>query len=144
MTDIVPALKSEIAELAADIQANPDPRVRKLQRLREALSEYEPKRNVAQALTNVSQGNGNGSIFESPTLATKSVKMRMHIGKLLKEKGTVHRKDLLESLLAAGIMGKETDPMQALAIYLSSHKNMFESDGSGNFSLREGAELIPR
>ena len=153
MSDIVPVLKSEIAEVEADIRANPDPRVRKLQRLREALAEYEPaptgKQSMALAgggsVTTNLQGNGNGEHLESLATAldsaTKSVKMKRHIGKILKDNGSVHRKDLLESLLAARIMGKETDPMQALAIFLSSHKALFKSDGSGNFSLREGAEV---
>ena len=140
MTDIVPALKAEIAELKADLNAKPDPRVRKLQRLEATLAEYEPSPAKPQP-------NGNGSLpAANPHLAavSKAVKMKLHIGMMLKDNGPLHRKDLLASLLAAGIMGKETKPMQALAIFLSSRKDLFESDGSGNFSLRQGAELTPQ
>jgi hypothetical protein len=153
MSNIVPAIKSEISELEADLLANPDPRVRKLQRLRETLAEYEPTPVPLPPLrrplmSNLPQTNGNGAVSESQTddaifaNATKAVKMKLHIGGFLKKHGSTHRKELLGSLIAAGIMGKENDPMQALAIFLSSHKDLFESDGSGNFSLREGAELI--
>jgi len=151
MSDIVPALKAEIAELEADLRANPDPRVRKLQKLRDTLIEYEPKRNIAQAVANIPQSNGNGAFHELPaalsaslSAATKTVKMRLYIGNLLRQRGSVHRKELLESLIAARIMGSEKDPMQALAIFLSSHKELFEFDGSGNYKLREGAVLIPQ
>jgi hypothetical protein len=49
----------------------------------------------------------------------------------------LHRKMLLDGLVEAGIMGKETDPLQALAIFLTGNKDSYESDGSGNYSLRE-------
>ena len=63
--------------------------------------------------------------------------MMMEIKKMLSHKGSVHRKELLDYLLATKIMGNETDPMHALASFLSKHKEDFQSDGSGNFSLRK-------
>jgi hypothetical protein len=68
---------------------------------------------------------------------SKAARMEMEITKVLEQKRTVHRKELLDHLIAREIMGKETDPMQALAIFLSSHKEQFESDGAGNFSIRK-------
>jgi hypothetical protein len=143
---IVPALKAEIADVEADIRANPDPRVRKLQRLRETLAEYEPAPVDRQAmLASLPRTNGNGSISPAEPLAaapsamSKAARIKLHIAKILTEKGSVHRKDLLDSLLAAKIMGNEADPMQALAIFLSSQREIFQSDGSGHFSLRKGA-----
>jgi hypothetical protein len=68
---------------------------------------------------------------------SKSSRMMIEIKKMLSQKESVHRKELLDYLLATAIMGNETDPMQALAIFLSNHKEDFQSDGSGNFSLRK-------
>jgi hypothetical protein len=68
---------------------------------------------------------------------SKSSRMMIEIKKMLSQKESVHRKELLDYLLATKIMGNETDPMQALSIFLSNHKKDFQSDGSGNFSLRK-------
>jgi hypothetical protein len=141
MTNFVPVLKSEIAELEADISANPDPRLRKLRRLKETLAEYEPSLGKL-LLPNQPQPNGNGSLPAATPQGlvgeTKAARMKAHIDGALRKSGKMHRKVLLEGLLAAGIMGKETDPLQALAIFLTGNKDSYESDGSGNYSLREG------
>ena len=63
--------------------------------------------------------------------------MMIEIEKMLSQKESAHRKELLDHLLATKIMGNETAPMQALAIFLSRHKEDFQSDGSGNFSVRK-------
>jgi hypothetical protein len=74
--------------------------------------------------------------FGVPALS-KSSRMMIEIKKMLSQKESVHRKELLDYLLATKIMGNETDPMHALATFLSNHKKDFQSDGSGNFSLRK-------
>ena len=138
MIDVVPTLKAAIAELEASLRANPDPRVRKLQRLRETLAEYEPvgsrlpqPMEIPPILEPLPAASGAGA-------ATKPPRMRAHIDGVLRKTPKVHRKSLLEGLLAAGIMGKELNPMQALAIFLSGNKETYESDGEGNYSLRKG------
>jgi hypothetical protein len=148
---IVPALKSEIAELEADIRANPDPRVRKLQHLRATLAEYEPVpastqsgfaavefAPVQSSVPNLPRSNGNGSFpaVAGPAAATKAARMKGYIDGVLHSAGKVHRKELLEGLITAKIMGSEKNPMQALAIFLSSHRDDYEFDGHGNYSLR--------
>jgi hypothetical protein len=142
MIDIITPLKTAITELEADLRANPaDPRVRKLQKLRETLAEFEPTPTLDKLLRpNQPQPNGNGSIpAATPNLVaeTKAARMKGYIDKALHGNVKVHRTSLLEGLLAAGIMGKETKPLQALAIFLSSNKEDYESDGSGNYSLRK-------
>jgi hypothetical protein len=135
--DIVPALKAEITQLEADIIFNPDPRVRKLQRLREALAEYEPAQGKLP-LPNQHQANGNGSIPAAAIHAsteTKAARMKSFIQGSLHANTKVHRKSLLDGLIAAGIMGKEKNPMQALAIFLSGSEE-YESDGAGNYSIK--------
>jgi hypothetical protein len=67
---------------------------------------------------------------------SKSSRMMIEIKKMLSQKESVHRRELLDYLLATKIMGIETSPMHALATFLSRHKEDFQSDGSGNFSLR--------
>jgi hypothetical protein len=138
MIDIVPTLKAAIVELEADMRANPDPRARKLQRLRETLAEYEPVDRQSPAHSN---GKALEPLPAAPGLAaaTKVARMRQYVDGELRKNGKVHRKVLLEGLLATGIMGKEQDPMQALAIFLSGNKQNYESDGGGNYSLREEA-----
>lgn len=137
MKDFVPTLKSEIAELEGDIEANPDPRVRKLQQLRATLAEYEP-------VDYVPQSNGKTAPLQPLPAApgvraeTKAARMRGYIDGTLENLGKAHRKALLDGLIANGIMGNEKNPMQALAIFLSSHPDDYESDGSGNYSLRKG------
>jgi hypothetical protein len=137
MKDFVPALKSEIAELEGDIRDNPDPRIRKLERLRSTLAEYEP-------VDYVPQSNGKTAPLEplpaapGAKAATKAARMKGYIDGVLHGHLKIHRKSLLEGLIANGIMGKEADPMQALAIFLSSNKDDYKSDGEGNYSRREG------
>jgi hypothetical protein len=153
MVEIVPVIKAEIAALETDIRENPDPRERKLARLRETLAEYEPVPPATPAPSAVAPlwaspppaahlawtngGTSEPLLAASDAATTKAERMRRAITKLLQQRITLHRGVLLEHMLTSKIMGNETDPMQALAIFLSSHKELFESDGAGNFSLRK-------
>lgn len=133
MTDFPEVLKAEIAGLEKDIRDNPDPRHRKLARLRDTLAEYEPRKNEppAKAL-----GQPRIRILLPHSALSKSSRMLIQIEKLLSENERVHRKDILAHLIKAGIMGKEKNPLQALAIFLSAHKDKFAFDGAGNYSRR--------
>src|SRR5262249_30967766 len=118
MTNFVAALKTEIAELEAELQA--DPRRRELERLRDTLAAYEPlNRNAAPELA---QTDPNSAVSEptpaAPGLAamSKSARMISEISAILRKRGAIHRKELLRRLVGRGIMGNEKDPMQALAI----------------------------
>ena len=51
--------------------------------------------------------------------------------------GKTHRSELLRMLIENKIMGSEKNPLGNLAAYLSDHKELFEPDGKGNFSLRQ-------
>jgi len=59
--------------------------------------------------------------------------MMIEIKKMLSQKESVHRKELLDHLLATKIMGNETAPMQALAIFLSRNKADFQSTEAETF-----------
>jgi hypothetical protein len=153
MSDFVTVLKGEIAALVTDIRENPDPRQKKLARLRETLAEYEPSQPTAPTLrvripprsppTSPPLQNGGTSPFDL-VATTKAAKMKAEITKLLTTREKMHRKAILNHLVSQGIMGKEGKPMQALAIFLSSRRADFSSDGEGNFSLRGKTPEAPR
>jgi hypothetical protein len=132
MSVFINALKREIGELEADIKAHPDPRLRKVQRLRETLAEYEPI-----PLTPL-----NGSKLEplpaasGPSALSKVARIKGFVDGTLQAQGKAHRAQLLAGLIQAGIMGNEKKPMQALAIFLSSNRDDYVSDGAGNYALR--------
>jgi hypothetical protein len=67
--------------------------------------------------------------------ATKAERIQSEIVRLLKQAPNTHRKEILSHLTQCGLMGHEKDPMQSLAIFLSTHKQYFAGDGTGRFSL---------
>src|SRR5258706_1084961 len=120
MSDFTTVLKAEITDLETDIRANPDPRVRKLAKLRETLAEYEPVHVAAPAPTSPpSTHRQNGGLppltMIAGSAATKAARMRLAITKMLQQRPQVHRKELLDHLLESKIMGNETDPLHAFA-----------------------------
>jgi hypothetical protein len=72
----------------------------------------------------------------TPGRETKKDRMTRVISALLSQRGSVHRNDLLAYLQGADLMGHETKPMAHLAAFLSNNRDIFMSDGRGNFSLR--------
>jgi hypothetical protein len=67
---------------------------------------------------------------------TKSDRMETEVASLLSLRGPTHRKDIAAHLIDKEIMGHEKDPLAHLAAFLSSKKDLFESDGRGVFTLR--------
>jgi hypothetical protein len=130
--NFVSALKAEIAQLEDELQS--DPRQRKLARLRDALGEYEPVNNALQA-----QPSPPLRVLTRIPIPPKSKggKIKAEITALLQQRGAVHRKEILRHLTAAGLMGHEKDPMASLAAYFSGWRDIFEPDGSGNWSLKQ-------
>lgn len=68
---------------------------------------------------------------------SKASKVRRMTAELLTREGRVHRKMILDHLKSAGVMGNERDPMGQLAAYLTANKDLFSTDGNGNFILRQ-------
>ena len=131
-TNIVSALKAEISELQDELRN--DPRHRKLVRLRAALAEYESPNTVLQPEPIKSlESSGTPTV----TFETKGDKIKAEITALLQQRGTVHRKEILNHLIAFGLMGHEKDPMASLAAYFSGWRDIFEPDGAGNWSLKQ-------
>jgi hypothetical protein len=131
--NFVSALKAEIAQLEDELRS--DPRQRKLARLRETLAEYEPSSGGYQAqLGSITISSFSAGSFT--TLRTKGDRVKAAITALLRERGTVHRREILNHLKAVNLLGSEKNPMASLASYLSDWKDIFAFDGSGNWSLK--------
>lgn len=143
---LIPALQSELAILETDIRQNPDPRLRKADRIRELLREYGAAVHTPPDLTPLERAiTGSGSAGrERPPLpmipvgkqVSKQERIRRAIRDLLAKQQIAHRKDILANLIEIGLMGHEKDSMQQLAQYLSRFKEDFVFDGNGNYSLR--------
>jgi hypothetical protein len=148
MSPLIPALQSELAALESDMRQNPDPRIRKAERIRELLREYgQPVVLPMQAMTPMERAVAGSntnllSLLTNPPphiagrQVSKQERIRKEIHSLLEKQQIAHRKDILAHLTSIGVMGHEKDPMQALAAYLSGFKDEFVFDGNGNYSLR--------
>lgn len=132
MSDVVDMLNQELASLEAELRD--DPRYRKIERIRALLSEYSSgtDENANIRRNPVHWANIRKPRTEQPN--SKGVRVRETIRSILLEKGAVHRTDLLNALLAKGIMGNEKAPMASLAAYLSDFKE-FTSVGGGQWAL---------
>lgn len=142
---LVPALQTELADLEKDIRQNPDPRLRKAERIRELLREYgalpASRPNMSPLERAVIGDAENMNRLMATTIASgrqmsKQERIRREIHGLLEKQQIAHRKDILAHLIAKGVMGHEKDPMAALAAYLSGFKDDFVFDGNGNYSLK--------
>jgi hypothetical protein len=127
MTELVDALRRELAKLEAELQA--DPRYVKMARIRGLLAEYGEEMPEREPAVSASGLNGSGK--------TKAALMEEAITALLRPNKLVHRSKILEHLRSRGIMGHEKNPMNDLAAFLSGHRDLFVSDGRGNFRLQE-------
>jgi hypothetical protein len=124
------AIKAEIAELEAELRA--DPRHAKLKHLRDLLALYEAPPAVRKVVTN----GAEHATAEIP--GTKEEKIKSELRRYMRENGgTVHRMSALQHLMNIGLMGHEKEPMRNLAAYMSHWKDDFVSDGDGNWSLRD-------
>lgn len=140
MNDLVTALRSELAALERELQA--DARYVKVQRIRELLTAYSPGKDITPKPTlKLRRGRSTrkGARKRVPSAATapsKAKGVQREVEALLTTKGRLHRKEILSHLVSKGLMGKEKTPMANLAAYLSSWRARFETDGKGNFKLR--------
>jgi hypothetical protein len=135
---LVQALQNELRELETQLRA--DPRYRRITKIRDLLNEYDPKSVQLGLQFTADPGATTGYIVDlsdpKPLTGSKGERVKATVTAMLKAAGSVHRKTLLSALEAKGLMGKEKDPMRALAIYLSSWRDEFASDGAGNYSLK--------
>lgn len=130
MSELVDALRRELARLEAELRA--DPRSIKIAHIKELLTAYEKERPTSAPESTPTperqhpRTNGSGM--------TKAAMMEESIVGLLRN-GQMHRGRILDHLKSLGIMGHEKNPMNDLAGFLSAHRDRFVSDGNGNFRL---------
>jgi hypothetical protein len=142
MNDLVKTLRSELAALERELQA--DARYVKVQRIKELLTAYSPGKDIAPKPTpkpRRRRPTRKGAHKHVPLAAaapSKAQGVQREVEALLTTKGQLHRKQILAHLVSKGLMGNEKTPMANLAAYLSSWRAKFETDGKGNFKLRAG------
>jgi hypothetical protein len=134
MTNVAHALKTELAQLESELEA--DPRYLKIQRIRDLLAMYEePKPGTQTRRIPVTAPANRG---EPPKgHESKKAKLRREVSDLLRQRGKQHRTAILEHLTAKRLMGDEKDPMASLAQFLSQNKDLFVFDGEGNWDLKD-------
>jgi len=128
----IDAIRQELGQLEAEVRA--DPRHAKIAKLKELLAVYADRASLLHGGVGQPAHGGNGGRTRHES---KTERIRREIVKLLSERGTVHRKEILRHLTETGLMGDIKNPMHRLAIYLSGARELFTSDGVGNFSLIE-------
>lgn len=130
MSEIVDTLRRELGALEADLEN--DPRYRKIAGIKALLSEYEQAQTV-----NVARRSGQAT-KRSRAVPVDSKKHRIHdvVHEMFIVSGKVHRVDILTELQSKGLLGTESNPMAALAAYLSSFDD-FQSLGGGVWALKE-------
>src|SRR6266404_2689777 len=134
MDKIVQTLRLKLAELEVGLQA----RQKKIQRIKELLALYEEPTGQQEAGNATPEAKGNGRAMPLGNL-TKNEKMEEGILDILRAKGEIHRRGIVDYLTAQGIMGGEKNPIGHLAAFLSARRHLFVSDGRGNFRLTESA-----
>jgi hypothetical protein len=161
MSDIVPALRSELQAVSAQVRVlesavtDAQERLRKAsdraEKLKGLLATYEVDEPSRPALSQTELAiipkASEGPQRRMPTQEwrgeTKKSRMEQEITNLLLLRGSVHRSNILDHMTAKGIMGSEKGPMAHLAAFLSDHKETFASDGKGNFCLRRNGPHEP-
>jgi len=147
MNDFTTALERELERLDGELLR--DPRYRRIKQIRDLLAEYKTP-DPAQAVP-IGPANRfpNNSLFSTAAVVanpspgrvrmmplSKANSIKQAVTTLLRDRGSVHRAEILKYLIDNQLMGHEKTPMASLAAYLSDWKDLFQTDGHGNFSLR--------
>jgi hypothetical protein len=153
MSDFTTALERELERIEGDLQR--DPRYRRIKQIRDLLTEYkaaEAATSPAPSPTSANVPRDVGLFTEPlPTRTTpvypsprrrrlhlsKAASIKLEVEELLKERGKMHRSDILQHLIDQKLMGHEKKPLASLAAYLSDWRETFMPDGHGNFSLKK-------
>jgi hypothetical protein len=150
MTNLVETLRIELTAVEGDIPkleaqaANIQARLRltleKAERIRALLAIYDeqlaPSGQSQLFATAPACLDASAAPTGSSSIRSKSAAVRAEITHLLTVRGEEHRQRILDHLIAKGLMGHEKNPLASLAAYLSDNKDLFSSDGRGNFSIR--------
>ncbi len=153
MNELVQALRQELSAVEADI-SKLESEASKLQaRLRSALDKADklkavialylsdqPEQPQPQLFIPVANQAADLAAVAEPVSkqrhGSKASLLKAEVTHLLDVRGTEHRQKILDHLVSKGLMGHEKNPLANLAAYLSDNKDVFATDGRGNFSLR--------
>jgi hypothetical protein len=135
-TEIEKSLERELARLEPELMANPI--YIKVSRIKELLAAYRGTPTVAATVGQFVEPvapKGQPHVREVGG-STKRGRVYAALEELIRSTGKpVHRKLMLDHLISNNLMGKEKNPMQSLAIYLSDAKDRFKSVGPGVWGL---------
>lgn len=135
VSQLVTALQQELAQLEAELKA--DPSYRKATRIRELLADYVGQAQPQTEPQTVLPQTSPIHIYRRMAMPrSKKALIKDEIKKLLLS-GPTHRKKILEVLESKGLMGHEKNPMASLAAYLTAFSDSFINNGSGTWSIRE-------
>ena len=130
----VMAAQRELGELEAKLRQIPE--FVRWERVKSALDAYQgdaaalPKPVVSSQRSSTATGHPS----------TQKERINQVLTAALKKHGVLHRKELLAALEKEGLMANRSDPMQALAIFLSGSEGRFKSVGNGQWELGAGSE----
>jgi len=142
MNDLLKTLRHELADLEAQLRL--DPRVEKIERIKALLNSYGaetmPETASGQTLTpavtrSIRRHAAKSRRRKTSGGNTKDKRVKEVVLAYLAARGPQHRKDILNEVVRAGLMGSEKDPLQGLAIYLSRWKNEIAGLGGGRYQL---------
>jgi hypothetical protein len=147
MSDFTMALERELHRLEGELER--DPRFRRIKQLQQLLVDYRTTGNgsmeaPAMPTPPASTPSGPPVAFPPPRRRrvhlSKGASVHMAVQDMLAKHGTLHRAEILKSLVEQRLMGHEKNPMASLAAYLSDWKSDFAPDGHGNFTLKKSTE----
>jgi hypothetical protein len=139
MSELVATLRQELSMLEAELRA--DPRSIKIAHIRELIAVYEregpaiQEKGTREPVPESEPARQPEPAHINGSGKTKASLMEETIAQMLLRNGQMHRSLILDHLTSLGIMGHEKKPMEELAVFLSTHRDRFVSDGKGNFRL---------
>lgn len=127
-------LDAKVSKLQVELHAVKD----KAEKVKAVLEAYGVRDNVEPDTVGATEPRRElfGTHSRTPR-QSKTAALRAEITRILLERGSEHRQKLLDRLMEKGLMGREKVPLASLAAYLSENRELFESDGRGNFSIRK-------
>jgi hypothetical protein len=126
MSAFINLLRSEIARLESQ-----------LTHARALLESYDGTEPREFRPAKAANGASRPIPFQSMGADSKEQKVRAAIRDLLRERGLVHRKEILEHIKGLGLMGHERNPLKSLGVYMNRIRVELSPEGAGMWRLRD-------
>jgi hypothetical protein len=132
MNPLIPALNAELQQIERELRK--DPKYQRAALIRELLKSYDTPSEAPNQLNVLRSPSGANGSEEH---LSKGAKIKKEVFSLLRQRGAVHRKVLLDHLIAKGLMGQESRPMKSLGKYLWDWGDEVHSPNKdGNWALK--------